>query len=89
MIRGRQQRYAEAEALFGRVLQLNSKSGIARTQLANVLAAQNKEDEAIGQYQQAINLVPDNTDVKLDLAGLYARKGDFAQARSKIGRAHV
>jgi len=84
MIRGRQQRYAEAEALFGRVLQLNSKSGIARTQLANVLAAQNKEDEAIGQYQQAINLVPDDTDVKLDLAGLYARKGDFAQARSTL-----
>src|SRR5437588_7928716 len=51
MIRGRQQRYAEAEALFGRVLRLNSKSVVARSQLANVLAAQNREDEAIVQYQ--------------------------------------
>jgi len=84
MIRGRQQRYAEAEALFGRVLQLNSKSVVARTQLANVLAAQNKEDEAIGQYQQAINLAPNNTDLKLDLAALHVRKGEFAQALSTM-----
>src|SRR5438477_4743240 len=84
MIRGRQQRYAEAEALFGRVLQLNSKSVVARTQLANVLAAQNKEDEAIVQYQQAINLVPNNTDLKLDLAGLYLRTGEFTQALSTM-----
>ncbi len=40
MIRGRQQRYPEAEVLFGRVLQLNPKSVVAHTQLASALAAQ-------------------------------------------------
>src|SRR2546430_9535879 len=38
MIRGEQHRYAEAEVLFGRVVQLNPKSVVARTHLANALA---------------------------------------------------
>ena len=84
MIRGEQQRYAEAEVLFGRVVQLNPKSVVARTHLASALAAQNKEDEAISQYQQAIDLTPNNTDLKLDLADLYVRKGEFAQALSTL-----
>jgi tetratricopeptide (TPR) repeat protein len=84
MIRGRQQRYPEAEVLFGRVLQLNPKSVVAHTQLASALAAQNKEDEAISQYQDAINLAPDNPDLRLDLAALYVRKGEFAQGFSTL-----
>ncbi|OLB19944.1 MAG: hypothetical protein AUH15_13150 [Acidobacteriales bacterium 13_2_20CM_55_8] len=72
------------EVLFGRVLQLNPKSVVARTQLANVLSVQNKHDEAIGQYQQAMNLAPDNADLKLDLASLYVRKAEFEQALSTL-----
>jgi tetratricopeptide (TPR) repeat protein len=84
MIRNRQQRYAEAEVLFGRVLQLKPKSVGARTQLANVLASQNKKDEAIGQYHEAMNLAPDNAELKLDLAALYVSKAEFAQALSTL-----
>src|SRR5207253_6927847 len=35
-------------------------------------------------YQQAIDLTPNNTDLKLDLADLYVRKGEFAQALSTL-----
>src|ERR1700694_4953315 len=41
IIRGRQKRYAEAEALLRRVLQLDPKSVAAHRNLANVLSAQN------------------------------------------------
>ena len=84
MIRGRQQRYPEAEVLFGRVVQLNPKSVVAHTQLASALAAQNKQDEAISQYQEAMNLTPDNAELRLDLAALYVRKREFAQGLSTL-----
>src|SRR6266852_9809404 len=48
-IRRRQQRYAEAEALFRRVLQINAKSIAAHRGLGSVLIAENRDDDAIKQ----------------------------------------
>src|ERR1700746_1068727 len=42
IVRGRQKRYAEAEALFRRVLQLAPQSLVAHRNLASALIAQNK-----------------------------------------------
>src|SRR2546427_7265441 len=61
VVRGRQQRYAEAEALFRRVLQLNPKSIVASRNLAGALLAQDKPDDAIRQYNQAIQLSPQDS----------------------------
>src|SRR6266849_76781 len=58
IVRGRQQRYAEAEALFRRVLQLNPKSIVASRNLAGALLAQAKPDDAVRQYKHAIELRP-------------------------------
>ena len=58
IIRGRQQRYAEAEALFRRVAQLNPKSLTAVHNLAGALLAQDKPDEALKEYQRAVDLAP-------------------------------
>jgi len=84
VVRGRQQRYAEAEALFRRVLQLNPKSIVASRNLAGALLAQNKPDDAIRQYNQAIQLSPQDSDLKIEVAKLNLGRGDFAGALSTL-----
>ena len=84
VLRAQQQRYAEAEALFRRVLQLNPKSIVASRYLASALLAEDKPDEAIKQYEQAIRLAPLNYDLKIELARLHLERGDFAGALSTL-----
>jgi superkiller protein 3 len=80
VVRGRQQRYAEAEALFRRVLQLNPKSIFASRNLAGALLAQDKPDDAIRQYQQTIRLKPDDANLKIEVAKLELARGNFVEA---------
>src|SRR5258708_39718658 len=82
VVRGRQQRYAEAEALFRRVLQLNPKSIVASRNLAGTLLAQDKPEDAIRQYNQAIQLNPRDSDLKVEVAKLELARGNFAEALS-------
>jgi tetratricopeptide (TPR) repeat protein len=84
VVRGRQQRYAEAEALFRRVLQLNPKSIVASRNLAGTLLAQDKPDDAIRQYNQAIQLSPQDFDLKVEVAKLNLGQGNFAGALSTL-----
>ena len=79
-IRGRQQRFAEAEALFRRVLQINPKSVAAHRSLGKALAVQDKVPEAIVQYKAAEALSPHDDALKVELARLYAGSGQFEQA---------
>src|SRR6266850_5226387 len=83
-VRGRQQRYAEAEALFRRVLQLNPKSVVASRNLAGALLAQDKPNDAIQQYKQAIQLRPQDSDLKVEVAKLELGRGNFANALSTL-----
>jgi tetratricopeptide (TPR) repeat protein len=82
--RGRQRRYAEAEALFRRVLQLNPKSIVASRNLAGALLAQDKPDDAIRQYIQTIQLSPRDSNLKIEVAKLDLGRGDFAGALSTL-----
>jgi tetratricopeptide (TPR) repeat protein len=84
VIRGRQQRYPEAEALFRRVLQLNPKSIVASRNLAGALLAQDKPDDALRQYNQAIQLSPQDSDLKIEVAKLDLGRGNFAEALSTL-----
>jgi tetratricopeptide (TPR) repeat protein len=84
VVRGRQQRYAEAEALFRRVLQLNPRSIVASRNLAGALLAQDKPDDAIRQYNQAIQLIPQDSDLKIEVAKLNLGRGNFAGALSTL-----
>ena len=86
IIRGRQKRYAEAEALFRRVLELDAKSVIARRNLASTLIAQNKQDAAIEQYTKVVELVPRDNGAKIELARLYIAAGQFNNALSLLDR---
>jgi len=84
IVRGRQKRYAEAEALFRRVLQLDQKSPVAHRNLAEALIAQNKPDAAIEEYGELVKLVPRDDSAKLELARLHLGRGEFAQAFSDL-----
>ena len=84
IIRGRQERFPEAEALFRRALQVDPKSLVAVRNLANALLAQDKADDAIEQYKQAEKLAPQDAGLKTDLARLYIARGNFADALSQL-----
>lgn len=80
VIRGRQQRFAESEALFRRVGQLNPKSVVAVRNLAGSLLAQDKPEEALKTYKQAIELAPQDADLRMDAAQLELARGNFTDA---------
>jgi superkiller protein 3 len=84
VVRGRQNRYPEAEALFRRVLQLNPKSMVATMNLAGAMLAQDKPEDAIQQYNQAIQLNPQNSDLKIEVAKLQLAHGNFAEALAAL-----
>lgn len=79
-IRGRQQRYTESEALFRRVLQINANSGMAHRGLGSAFIAENHIDDAIEQYKAAMDLAPEDLGLKVEVAHLYAGRGQFPQA---------
>lgn len=82
VIRERQKRYPEAEALLQRAIQLDPKSFSARRNLTDALIAQDKTDAAIEQYLVLIKLAPRDNQAKIDLARLYLAKGEFDDALS-------
>jgi tetratricopeptide (TPR) repeat protein len=87
IVRGRQNRFAEAEALFRRALQLNPKAVVASRNLASALLAQDKPDDAIRQYDQTIRLSPQDSDLKMEVARLELQRGKFAEALSTLDAA--
>jgi len=82
-IRGRQQRYAEAEALFRRALQINPNSASAHRGLGSALVAENQPEKAIDQFKAALDLAPADVALKVELARLYGSSGHFDQALTK------
>lgn len=84
VIRGRQKRYPEAEALLRRVLQLDPKSVAAHRNLAGALIAQSKPDAAIEEYKEVVKLAPQDSDPRIQLARLFVARGEFAEALSTL-----
>jgi tetratricopeptide (TPR) repeat protein len=84
IIRGRQQRYAEAETLFRRVLQLNAKSIPAYRNLVGALVSQDKMEEAVAESQKLVQLAPEDSALKVELARLYLGRGQFEAALSSL-----
>jgi tetratricopeptide (TPR) repeat protein len=80
VIRARQQRFAEAEALFRRVLQINPKSIVAARNLAGALLAQHKPEDALKEYKRAIELAPQDINLRMDAVQLELDRGSFADA---------
>src|SRR5258706_1302543 len=84
IIRGRQKRYAEAEALLRRALQLDPTLLVARRNLASALIAQNNTDGAIEQYKEVVKRAPLDYEGKIALSRLYSAQGLFTDALSTL-----
>src|SRR6266852_3421462 len=84
VLRGRQQRYSEAEVLFRRVLQLDAKSVASHRNLAGALLAQDKVDEAVEQYQIALSLDPSDPQLKVELARVEVGRSNFSAALAAL-----
>jgi superkiller protein 3 len=82
VVRAKQHRYPEAEALFRRVLQLNPKSVIAARNLAGALLADDKPEEALAEYKRAIELSPEESGLRIDAAQIELGRSNFAEALS-------
>jgi tetratricopeptide (TPR) repeat protein len=84
MVRQQQERGAEAEALFRRVLEINPKSARAEESLAALLAGENKVEEAIQHYEKAAGLSPLTAAAAVTLGRLYVKSGKFGAALSTL-----
>jgi tetratricopeptide (TPR) repeat protein len=83
-IRNRQLRYAEAEALSKRVLQMNASSSAAERNLGTALAGEGKSQEAIAILHQALAHAPNDTGLRIELARLYVDLKNFGEAAEML-----
>ncbi len=86
--------YDKAIDLFGKASQLEPKDPSYQAYLGDAYRWAGQKDKASAAYDQAITLAyknldtnPNDTDALGYLAGAYAKKGDDADARSKIQQA--
>lgn len=76
-----------SETLWGRALAVTTGNYRAHAGLAEVRAGQNRIDEAIAHYSEALRLAPDEADWHVNLGLLLVRNGDIARAADSFNRA--
>ncbi len=81
--------YTDARLHLGRAIALAPDVAESQYLLGSVSHAQNKLDETIQYYQNAIELNPDNALIYRDLGLAYEKIGQFANAKQAIDRGLV
>jgi len=79
-IRMRQNRPAEAEALFQRALKLNPHDLEACRGMAEAFTAQSQRDKAIAGYSQCVSFAPADVNSNAALTRLYEQAGNFSES---------
>jgi tetratricopeptide (TPR) repeat protein len=82
----RETRYAEAERLFLRLVELDANNADARYYLALSRSQQGRLNEAITGFEQVLRIDPKNADACFEIAGIYVRTKDYSAALSWIRR---
>src|SRR5439155_12926033 len=77
-VRQKQGRFEEAEHFFRRAMQLDPRLYAASANLANVLAAMRRLDDALPHAQAAVRMAPNDPHNHLILAQIHLLGGDFA-----------
>jgi Flp pilus assembly protein TadD len=75
-------RLGDAEPLLRRLATERSEDAGIHLQLGRVLAAQNKKDDAIAEFQAALKLAPADRDAQREIADFYASAGKNDLAES-------
>jgi len=79
-MRGRQ--FPQAEEYLRKVVAAHPEQATAHIQLGRVLAAEGKNDAAIGELEAGVKLAPADLEAQRDLAEVYAAAGKNEQAES-------
>ena len=82
-----QKKYKEAELLFRRETEHYSGNPVAFRNLSLTLLQQGKFNEALTALKQAAELSPDNRELQIALAKLYAYTGDVENTDKHLSRA--
>ena len=85
-VRVRQKRNAEAEALFHRVLAIDSSSLPAQRSLGALYQSEGKAAEAVAAQEAIVKAVPHDRDANLALATLYQRTGKYQESVTAVER---
>ncbi|RPJ60424.1 MAG: tetratricopeptide repeat protein [Acidobacteria bacterium] len=83
----RQKQYPQAEAQFRAALAKDAANADIWAHLADVLAAQKKDDEALQAYQKALDLKPGDFDNLFNLGSVYANLGRNPEAQKAFEQA--
>jgi tetratricopeptide (TPR) repeat protein len=76
----RQEKFKEAQEFFSQSIALNPKDEVLAYNVAEIFFGRNQTDEAIKNYQLAIQIKPDWSEPYLKLGYAYLNKGDMAKA---------
>ena len=76
-----------SETLWDRALAVTTNNFRAHAGLAEVRSGQNRIDEAIAHYSEAVRLAPDEAEWHVNLGLLLVRKGEIARAAESFERA--
>jgi tetratricopeptide (TPR) repeat protein len=76
----RERQFPQAEQMLRQVAAAHPNDGVVRIQLGRVLAAENKNDDAIAELQAGLALTPGDESAQRDLADLYASSGSYDKA---------
>jgi tetratricopeptide (TPR) repeat protein len=71
--RVRDEKYAEAEPMFARVLAVDPENGEALAGMGRVKLGQKKNDEAVTLLERAVAKLPDDASLQASLGEVYAR----------------
>jgi tetratricopeptide (TPR) repeat protein len=72
--------WRDSETLWTHTLACTADNGLAHNNLGTALRQKGKVDDAIVQYQEALETMPDNESVHVNLANAFLRKREMAQA---------
>jgi tetratricopeptide (TPR) repeat protein len=76
----RQKRFADAETLLRKLVELHPENAGAHLQLGRMLEISGKNDAAIAELESGLKLDANDREAQRDLADLYSEAGKFADA---------
>ena len=79
-----QKKYSGVKAILSKLLASDPQNGAARMQLARVLTAEGKNDEAAQQLQAGLEANPNDPHAALELGTLYVNAGKDAEAEQQF-----
>jgi Flp pilus assembly protein TadD len=79
--------YADEETLYRTTIDRNPDCWLAQNNLGTLLAKRGQFEEAIGQFDKALEVNPDSVESHMDLGAVLATRGKFPEAVAQYEKA--